>query len=295
MKTIILVYSVLAAFIINAQMIDNKNGIAFSDEPFFNEEFIKANKIKSIKGSYMFKKSGDIIRNTPYECIYEFNNDGLLVAYFETNHSNGIKDTIHNLYEYDAYGNLVKHQKKDKAGYQTLVYTYDKDFRITAIENRRDVLDKQNDVSKSIYFNKEKIQYHDYGNQIKKITFNSYDLPYQEEIDYFDSLGYLIETSKKYKMTSNSLSRKFEYNEKGLLAAIRKSSNVNGVYDEELLFKYDDLGNLLEKHIYKNGQYISDIQIIYNLDTKLLSSILTRTVETNFIKILRFKEITFYE
>ena len=295
MKTIILVYSVLAAFIINAQMIDNKNGIAFSDEPFFNEEFIKANKIKSIKGSYMFKKSGDIIRNTHYECIYEFNNDGLLVAYFETNHSNGIKDTIHNLYEYDAYGNLVKHQKKDKAGYQTLVYTYDKDFRITAIENRRDVLDKQNDVSKSIYFNKEKIQYHDYGNQIKKITFNSYDLPYQEEIDYFDSLGYLIETSKKYKMTSNSLSRKFEYNEKGLLAAIRKSSNVNGVYDEELLFKYDDLGNLLEKHIYKNGQYISDIQIIYNLDTKLLSSILTRTVETNFIKILRFKEITFYE
>ncbi len=295
MKTIILVYSVLAAFIINAQMIDNKNGIAFSDEPFFNEEFIKANKIKSIKGSYMFKKSGDIIRNTPYECIYEFNNDGLLVAYFETNHSNGIKDTIHNLYEYDAYGNLVKHQKKDKAGYQTLVYTYDKDFRITAIENRRDLLDKQNDVSKSIYFNKEKIQYHDYGNQIKKITFNSYDLPYQEEIDYFDSLGYLIETSKKYKMTSNSLSRKFEYNEKGLLAAIRKSSNVNGVYDEELLFKYDDLGNLLEKHIYKNGQYISDIQIIYNLDTKLLSSILTRTVETNFIKILRFKEITFYE
>lgn len=295
MKTIILVYSVLAAFIINAQMIDNKNGIAFSDEPFFNEEFIKANKIKSIKGSYMFKKSGDIIRNTPYECIYEFNNDGLLVAYFETNHSNGIKDTIHNLYEYDAYGNLVKHQKKDKAGYQTLVYTYDKDFRITAIENRRDVLDKQNDVSKSIYFNKEKIQYHDYGNQIKKITFNSYDLPYQDEIDYFDSLGYLIETSKKYKMTSNSLSKKFEYNEKGLLAAIRKSSNVNGVYDEELLFKYDDLGNLLEKHIYKNGQYISDIQIIYNLDTKLLSSILTRTVETNFIKILRFKEITFYE
>ena len=295
MKTIILVYSVLAAFIINAQMIDNKNGIAFSDEPFFNEEFIKANKIKSIKGSYMFKKSGDIIRNTPYECIYEFNNDGLLVAYFETNHSNGIKDTIHNLYEYDAYGNLIKHQKKDKAGYQTLVYTYDKDFRITAIENRRDVLDKQNDVSKSIYFNKEKIQYHDYGNQIKKITFNSYDLPYQEEIDYFDSLGYLIETSKKYKMTSNSLSRKFEYNEKGLLAAIRKSSNVNGVYDEELLFKYDDLGNLLEKHIYKNGQYVSDIQVIYNLDTKLLSSILTRTVETNFIKILRFKEITFYE
>ena len=96
-------------------------------------------------------------------------------------------------------------------------------------------------------------------------------------------------------MTSNSVSRKFEYNEKGLLAAIRKSSNVNGVYDEELLFKYDDLGNLLEKHIYKNGQYVSDIQVIYNLDTKLLSSILTRTVETNFIKILRFKEITFYE
>lgn len=295
MKTFALLLILFFDLTINAQMIENKDGVAFSEEPFFNKEFIKTNKIESIKGTYMFKKNGDIIRNTPYQCMYEFNSEGLLVTYFETNSSNGIKDTIHNLYEYDAYGNLIKHQKKDKAGYQTLIYTYDKNNLIVAIENRRDILDNQNDVSKSIYFNKEKIEYHDYGNQLKKVTFNSYNLPYQEEIEYFDSLGYLIETTKKYKMTSNHVSRKFEYNEKGLLAAIRKSSNINGVYDEELLFKYDDLGNLLEKHIYKNGQFISDIQIIYNLDTKLLSSILTRTIENNFIKILRFKEITFYE
>ncbi len=295
MKTIFIIISFLLNFGLFAQMIENQEGIAFSDVPFFNTEFIKKNKIKSLKGSYSFKKAGDIIRSTPYQCEYEFNSEGFLIAYYETNFVNGKKDTIHNLYEYDTYGNLIKHLKKDQAGYQTYIYTHNKEHQIIGIENHREVLNEKNEVEKSIYFNKERIEYHKYEKQLKKITYNNHDLPYLEEILYYDSLGYLIETSKKYKMTSSINSKKFEYNEKGYLAAVRKTSNVNGIYDEEWLFKYDELGNIIEKHIYKNSKFISDVQIIYNLDTKLLSSILFRDVETNFIKILRFQKVTFFE
>ena len=59
-------------------------------------------------------------------------------------------------------------------------------------------------------------------------------------------------------------------------------------------FKYDDLGNLVEKHIYKNGVFTMDIQIIYNSKSKLLSAVLTRQVSTGFILILRFQDYEFF-
>jgi YD repeat-containing protein len=70
---------------------------------------------------------------------------------------------------------------------------------------------------------------------------------------------------------------------------------MNGVFAEEWFFKYDQLGNLIEKNIYKKGVFTTEIQIIYNNDTKLLSSVLTREVSTNFIMILRFMEYEFYK
>ena len=78
------------------------------------------------------------------------------------------------------------------------------------------------------------------------------------------------------------------------MSAIRTFLNVDGKFAEEWLYKYDDLGNLIEKHIYRNGKFVTDIQVIYNVDTKLLSSLLTRDVETNFIQILRFMDYEFY-
>ena len=45
MKKIALILTLFPALIFNAQMIENKDGIAFSDKPFFNKDFIKTNKI----------------------------------------------------------------------------------------------------------------------------------------------------------------------------------------------------------------------------------------------------------
>jgi hypothetical protein len=64
--------------------------------------------------------------------------------------------------------------------------------------------------------------------------------------------------------------------------------------NQEIRFKYDEFGNLIEKHIYKNNRFVTDIQVIYNLKTGLISSILTRDVSTNFISILRFEVVKFF-
>lgn len=275
-------------------MLDNQFGNAFTDMPFFNETFIFNNKLKALKGEYTFKKAGDIMRKTAYRCEYSFDNKGHLNSTFETRFNNGSKDTVHNIYEYNKENQLVLVRKKDHGGYQTVHYTLDSLGRIITIETRRDILDDNEEVEKSFVINKETMKYNSYPQQQKKTVFNSYNLPYLEEIKYYDSLGYLVNITEKLKMTSSKTIKKYEYNGKGLVSAIRTLSNVDGKYAEEWLYRYDDLGNLIEKHIYRNGKFVTDIQVIYNVDTKLLSSLLTRDVETNFIQILRFMDYEFY-
>jgi len=95
-------------------------------------------------------------------------------------------------------------------------------------------------------------------------------------------------------MTSSVYTYSHEYNDKGKLSAIKKTSNRASGILEEMTFKYDDLGNLLEKRIYRNGEFTTDIQIIYNSKTKLLSAVLTKQVSTGFMTIIRFKNYEFF-
>ena len=103
------------------------------------------------------------------------------------------------------------------------------------------------------------------------------------------------------KFGSQRINTNLEYSEKGWISKIlitvsnnTDNNNGNPRGKQEIRFRYDDFGNLIEKHIYKNDKFITDIQVIYNLKTGLISSILTRDVATNFISILRFEAIKYY-
>ena len=280
---------------LNSQIIDNKNGQAFTDQPFFDEKFIKLNKVNKIKGVYTFKKAGDIMRKTEFKSTYEFNELGQLIETFETRNDDGIKDTIQNLYEYFPSNLLKIHRKKDSGGYGSIHYERDKQGRIISEETHRDVFKEKGVLERTFIINKESMKYDTFPLQLKKTVSNSYDLPYMEEFSYFNSDGYLLEKEESLKMTSGKVKQVYEYNAKGLISAIRSNATIDGKFAEEWFFKYDELGNLTEKHIYKNGIFTTDIQIIYNVDTKLLSSVLTRDVKTNFIMILRFMNYEFFE
>jgi len=277
-----------------AQVLDNRNGDAFTDKPFFNEDFIHQNKVKSLKGSFTYKKQGDILRPTEFKYVYEFDQAGHLVSTFETRTDDGSTDTTWNKYEYDANDNLIAHRKTDLDGFLSIRYAHDSLGRIVSEEFVRDV-DSAGSIVRSLTFNKERLTYADYERQMKRTRFNNYDLPYLDEYFNYNDLGYLVERIERITMTSMVYTFHYEYNREGKLAAIRKSTNRKEGYLEEFLFKYDELGNLIEKHIYRNGEFITDIQIIYNSKSKLLSSVLTRQVSTNFILILRFLDYEFFD
>lgn len=292
----LLIFCLLLAFQGHAQMLDNREGLAFSDEPFFNEDFIRENKIKRFEGYFVYKKSGQLMQETDYKNVYEFDRSGHLISSYETKPSGKKLDTLQNLYEYNEDGLLIVHRKTDEDGFNSQHFTYDNQGRQIAFEYTRDYKDSSsNGIARSLAFNRERMEYFDYGGQLKCTRYNSENLPYLDEFWTYNELGYLVERVERIKMTSTTYTYTYEYNEKGKLAAIRKKSNLQEGYIEEFIFDYDELDNLKEKHLYKNGEFTTDYQFIYNSQSKLLSSVIVRQVSTGFMTIIRFKHVDFYD
>jgi len=291
---ILVLISVFFSFALPAQVLNNQLGNAFTDKPFFNEDFIKTNKVKKLTGYYTYKKRGELMKETAYKYEYQFDQEGHLILTFETKADDGTSDTTWNLYEYNNTGKLAVHRKTEQEGLNAIYYEYDSLNRLISEEFKREIDTGNHVIIQSLSFNKETIEYKNPKPHLKRTRFNNYDLPYLDEFFHYNELGYLVERIERIKMTSDVYTYHYEYDKNGKLAAIKKSSNRKDGYLEEMYFKYDELGNLIEKHLYKDGVFTTDYQIIYNSKTKLLATVITRQVSTGFLMILRFKDYEFY-
>ena len=75
---IISVLTFIIPFCSIGQMMENEKGTILSDDPFFNEKFIKSVKLKSISGTISNKKELGAISNTGRKQAYLFNENGSL-------------------------------------------------------------------------------------------------------------------------------------------------------------------------------------------------------------------------
>lgn len=275
-------------------MIYNLEGNAFTDLPYFDVNFIRINKIKSVSGNYSIKKDGDMIRNTKDIFEYKFDTLGYLISTFETKTVDTKTDTLMNFYEYTSAGKISMHRKSEYGGISSFHYRYDSLNRLIYVENRRDVLGDSGKVLQSFLINNESMRYFPIENGWKKVIYNNYNLPYLEETEKRNSDGYLIETTQRMRMASSEYKKVYAYNEKGLLARISMfHSELEAPY-EEWVFKYDNFGNVIEKHIYKNEKFTKDLQIIYDTKTQLLGSTIQKETNSNYMMILRFQGYRFY-
>ncbi|MCE2713625.1 MAG: hypothetical protein LW688_13985 [Cryomorphaceae bacterium] len=275
------------------QMLDNRDGSAFTDKPFFSPEFIRLNKIRSLTGQYTFKKAGEAMKNTQYKYVYMFDTLGRLSGSYETRKDDGSKDTTWNLYSYNPSGWMTEHRKGDGKGFTVTNYDYDTNGRIIKEYYSRDYLDTFKVAHRTV-LNTESFRYETGDSMVKKTIYNSYDLPYMYEFTYFSSIGYIKERQQRLIMTTGVTSYKYAYNERGMLFSIKMFRQDEANPYEEQLFLYDDHGNLTEKQYYREGKYITETEMIYNEKSKLLTYVLTRDVATNYISIIGFKEYRFW-
>jgi hypothetical protein len=297
-------YGVVLVFVslfglLNAQLLDNSQGNAFTEYPFFNTQFIKASKIKEIKGAYTFKKQGDIMRQTDYVYVFSFDSLGQLTRHYETAAGDIVSDTVVRYYTYDGSGNLLSLRINEKRGFMTTYYTYDDKNRVVKEEVWRDIDTLHSllapDIERSILWNSETMTYEEYPSQLRRKRYNSYGNQYVENTTYFDSLGYLSSTNDLYTITRDQYTTRYTYANKGWIDRMQVIHNIDSIPLSETAFTYDKYGNLTSKQEYKNGVFTTEYQVIYSGDTGMLSSVLIREVSSNFISIIRFSEPVFWE
>lgn len=287
---ILLFFSALTSF---GQMLDNTQGAAFTDRPFFSADFIRSNKIKELRGTFTYKKPGEVMRATTYEYVYSFDANGRLISTFETRKDDGTKDTTGNRYVYDAEGRLSEHKIGDGKGYSVTHCDFDEQGRIVRETYSREYRDTLG-IWRRTELNSETMRYSEFDKQQKRTVYNSYGLPYMEEFTYYNDLGYLVKKEQRLLMTGELSTLAYSYNDKGLLSSLITTQYGLETPLEEFQFSYDQNGNLQERRVYREGKYVTEFEIIYNEKSRLLKYVITRDVKSNFLMILGFKEYFFY-
>ncbi|PHR45101.1 MAG: hypothetical protein COA32_13965 [Fluviicola sp.] len=281
------------------QLLDNSQGNALSDRPFFNEDLIRENKIKSISGDFTVKKVGDILRDTELGRTYFFNRKGQLVKSLETTQASIGLDTLVSYFEYNEAGDITAIRTKDHYGFYATIYKYDSLGRVIREEFRRN-LNKNNssfdlEIGKEFVVTYETSSYQEFDGQQKRTVYNSYGTPYKDVFTYYDEDGLITQKVERLQRTSGTKSTNYSYNEKGLLDTIKVVSSQSGIKKREYVFSYDEWNNLIKKEYYKNGEYITEERVLYDEETMMINYIMTQEVSTGYIMVLELSKYEFYD
>lgn len=281
--------------ILHGQMLDNSSGETFGDRPFFNTDFIKNNHIKSIKGYFSTKVNLDIIRPTNDIYVYQFDRAGRLTTAYETKYG----DTTITQYTYDYNNQVTVIRKSDKYGFHSYHFKYDSLSRIIFKEYRRDLNKNQDllhfELDKTYRISSESFSYEDTPIGLKKKYYNSKGIHYKTEFIYTNENGFLTGTSASLINGNGRFKTSLTYGDKGLLAEKKTENHLMKKTTSTYRYEYDENQNILAQHYYRNGNYTTEFQIVYDSKTMLLNAVITRDVKTNFMTILKFSDYTFYE
>jgi len=281
-----------------AQLLD-ANKQLFDEDPFFNEKFIKINKIKSIKGSWSSKKVKDIIRKKNVDFYYEFDENGMLKQQYSTFLSQNIKkDTSVIAYTYNNENKIIVKRKTDNNGFFSLTYDYDAKGNLLKETYAREenASNTKNDfnLKKQYIIKTDSFHYERLSNNQEKIThYNSYGKSYKETFYYYDNLGYLSEVYTKYLIGNKKSKTTYKYNETGRLSERTTHADLNKDLIKKEVFIYDEIGNLMEIKTYENDEYKTSTQFLYDKNM-LMTAQLTKVITTEFLTIIQY-EYGFYE
>jgi hypothetical protein len=282
-------------FVTHAQIIDNREGLAFGQLPFFNSSFVAKNKVKKLKGFFSVTSPTTPIIQTGLYCAYEFDEKGRLTHTIETYQGTDRTDSLENFYFYNESNQLIQQRKKEHKGFTSIVNELDDKGRIIKQIYQRDVLNDKNDLIESYVINEEIMKYHSVDSIETCTVYNNYNLPYVEKTKKYNTNGYLVEVTERSITTNGFYRVSYSYNEKGWLESMKKFANSNTEPVEEWRYQYDTFGNVKNIFYYSFGELVEEKEIYYNDKTLLLSNILFIDSKSKRVRILQVKEKQFYK
>jgi len=286
--------AILATPSVKAQFILNQKGEAFGDLPFFNAELIAASHIERISGFYTYKKGDEAFKPSADRFEYRFNTKGQLISSMEIIQKGNTKDSSFHHYAYFENGLLQMHRYAAYGGALCEHYQYDSLQRLISVALFRDIYDHRKDtLISSVKMRTETLRYH-LDAQQNYTRYNNYQRPYLEVSSIFNPDGYLTQEQTYFRISQTTQTTFFTYNETGLLAKKSLLQSENATPIEEWRYRYDQWGNLIEMHLYKEGIFKTDYQIVYDYKTGFLGSLILKDVANNQLRILRFTNYSYY-
>lgn len=277
---------------ITAQLLDNTNCLAFSDDPFFYPEFIQKNGIREIKGVISTKKSLQVIEQRNLVNTYGFDKQGRLNKQYRSFNGSNSKDTTFITYHYNDQNRIVTQRTSDSYGFFSNNYEYNSNSKKTSKTYCRDeniATNKNNFVlGKQHTIVKETFSYEETDSTLCKSTYNSHGKKYQTITYYYNEHDLLYKEVKKLIINKKKSITKYEYDDKGFVNKKTLFPHFNKTDNTSTKYQYDSLGNLEFIDEYRNDQHITHKEIIYNKSTLLMKALLIQDIETNYIKIIKY-------
>lgn len=270
------------------QLIDNREGNAFTETPFFNPTFIQTSKIKCLHAKIFSKSKNDIIRLTADELIYHFDTLGNLIQIESIRKIESLirKSTV--CFKYDSNRKLTETTKEDGVNLFVTGLRYDSLGRIVKKTINRQSIPTTATQHTAAW---EEIKYCELENGFLKKFFDENANEFKEQIIIEQADGRIIEM-EKWKMSTEVVKKEycFLFNE---LVSVAEYQHGNEQASEENCFSYTTNGELTAKDLLKNGVFITEWQIIYDQQTKLLSALIIQDKKTAAMEIFKFKAIYF--
>lgn len=231
--------------------------VFFESYESFNTEFIKQEKIKSIKLTYSEKMDGAIIVSKPAIKKFHFDKNGIPTkeVYIESKGIYTDSSTI-----YFSFDPKTKLLEEELISYHDEVikrsFKYNSKNRVQSIAT----IKKIGMVSDTSAFEQYREPYSDEG-FAKRIFLNSEERPYLEERNYYVKKQ-LVRQEKDLIITSKSATKEWIYNS-GLLEKIEYFNAINAYEKGTYSFEYINQNYLEYTHLYINSQLSKKIAFVY--------------------------------
>lgn len=289
--TVLLLFlSVLVQLNMNGQIIDNRLGKAFSEEMYFNQEFLWQNKIKKITGVLSIKRPSRPIEQRPDIYVYKINQVGLLEELDKVTSVLHLVDSLTIQYKRNDLGEVELRTEQGNRGFYTKKFFYNKEGKVERLDyGKSENLSTQKgslEAGQTITINSESYTYNHLSDTVvMKSCYNNYGLLYSNVTTTTNHLGYLISEKEVIVMSNRSTTQTYLYNEKGWLEEIIIDSPPMSTKRQK--YYYDELGNLLKMERYLGEEMIQEVEVLYT-ETMLIEAYLDHDIRSHDIVITKF-------
>lgn len=256
----------------------------FDEEPFFNETWVRENKILRIRGEVSFKRDDFPIDQSEQFYDYLFNERGQLVRSMRTYRIRHRLDTVYHHYYYGSEGRLIKMVSSDAYGYYALNYVYKNDHLVRIFHSRETPVNRAKGTFERdhIVWN-DSISWEKIPSGEKGTYYNMAGRPYKTVTRWWNEEGRLSKTQSRSIIGDDVTTVDYSWSESGRLLYREEHTTLSGNHEFTRKFTYDTEDRLDMEIIGKDGSLYTTRKITYTpsglIELQLLRNDVTRIME----------------